>query len=129
MRMPRLATTVLAWGLIGGSAASAQVAEPPRLIPGKEALIVTHSRHFRIPFALDPADRDRAGELTLFVSTDEGTTWKEASRISAGQRSFKFSAPSDGVYWFAVQVAGQGDRGATDELKALAEHQGQSGDR
>jgi hypothetical protein len=50
---------------------------------------------------------DLAGKIEsvrVWVSTDEGKTWQMSGNISPVQRSFLYTAPGDGVYWFAVQA-------------------------
>src|SRR5262249_47672846 len=48
--------------------------------------------------------------LQLFASGDEGKTWRAVDEIypdekaSKFSRAFKFEAPRDGLYWFAVRV-------------------------
>jgi len=62
------------------------------------------SRSFRIPFHVDPADRDRLKLVRLCVSGDRGRTWKVAGQTEPDRPFFAHETPSDGEYWFAVQT-------------------------
>src|SRR5438128_1424528 len=57
---------------------------------------------FKIPVHVDLAHRAAIKELRLFVSNDEGKTWKQTAVAAPDQEAFPFTAPSDGVYWFTV---------------------------
>jgi hypothetical protein len=57
---------------------------------------------FKIPVHVDLAHRAAIKELRLFVSNDEGKTWKQTATATPDQEAFPFTAPSDGVYWFTV---------------------------
>jgi RNA polymerase sigma factor (sigma-70 family) len=57
-----------------------------------------------IPIKVANKSRDNIQELNLYVSEDKGVTWKRAVTIGATMNAFPFNAPSDGVYWFKLQV-------------------------
>ena len=57
---------------------------------------------FRIPWVPD-GDERQLQEVRLFVSEDQGQTWKKYSSVAPSQRDFNFRAERDGSYWFAVQ--------------------------
>jgi hypothetical protein len=109
MRIPTWMSVALASLLMAAPAARGE--SPSK--PSAPALIVTHHRSFRIPFAPPVATGDGAGEIAMFVSTDEGKTWEMASKVSPAAGSFRFSAPKDGTYWFAVNSARQGEEPET----------------
>ncbi len=89
--------------------------EEPRLIPSKE-------RSFRIPFQTSQPNDRRLREVQLFVSTDQGRTWRLSANAAPEQGFFQqFTAPQDGLYWFAVRTIDLQGRSypATDaELRA-----------
>src|SRR5262249_49562713 len=62
------------------------------------------SRSFTFPIAWD---RERQAELQkarLFVSDDQGTTWRSVSEHKPGDTKAPFKAERDGVLWFALQL-------------------------
>jgi HEAT repeat protein len=59
---------------------------------------------FRIPILFDRGRRAQVEQLRLYVSTDRGKTWKQAGSITPDEEYFTYTAPDDGLYWFAVQV-------------------------
>ncbi|MDX2037977.1 MAG: hypothetical protein SFX72_15120 [Isosphaeraceae bacterium] len=102
-RRGRGIASVVALGLLASSIlpSPAPAADPPRnpLSP-----IYHNSRKFRIPFNIDPAERDRIREVLLVVSEDLGRNWKPISRTTPDKPALAFLAPRDGEYWFAVQT-------------------------
>jgi hypothetical protein len=63
-------------------------------------------RQFTIPFKSDPNDANIA-QLRLYVSTDQGRTWKQSVSAAKDASHFLYTAPQDGLYWFAIQVVGK----------------------
>lgn len=61
-------------------------------------------RCFRIPFRIAVGRRNKIDWLYLYASRDKGKTWKKAIGVSPHEDSFAYSAPEDGLYWFAIQV-------------------------
>jgi hypothetical protein len=115
MRIPTWTSVGVASFLMAALAARA---ENPSKANAHE-VIVTHHRNFRIPFTVPAATRDDVSELALFVSTDEGKTWAVASKAPPERSSFRFSAPRDGIYWFAVSAARQGEEAETKLLASI----------
>ena len=76
----------------------------PAIEPPDPTVHTVQQRAFRVPVQIE-SRRNDIEHLTLFVSTDKGATWKEAGVIGPDQDGFRFVAPGDGVYWFAVQIA------------------------
>ncbi len=68
--------------------------------------IVTRQSIFAIPYHLQrPIDRCQdPAEVHLYVSADQGATWRLSSRVGPAERQFVFRAPADGEYWFAVRT-------------------------
>jgi hypothetical protein len=78
-------------------AAVAQGADDVRVSPTKD-------RTFRIPFQTQPGDR-RLREIQLYYSMDQGRTWRQYATATPDQGYFQqFTAPQDGMYWFAVRT-------------------------
>src|SRR5947209_15217480 len=71
--------------------------------------LVSRSRDFQIPLAINPDTRDQLGQITLFVTSDQGKTWKVAGQITPEQNHFRFKAPGDGLYWFDVRATRRGE--------------------
>jgi hypothetical protein len=65
---------------------------------------IFHSRHFQIPVLADVEIRNGLKQINIFLSTDEGKSWKLIKKLSRQQEFFLFTAPGDGAYWFAVQA-------------------------
>src|SRR6185369_15634574 len=51
----------------------------------------------KIPFQMDPSER-RVTEVELFVSRDQGRSWKQYGKALPNQGYFQFTAESDGIY-------------------------------
>jgi hypothetical protein len=60
-----------------------------------------------IPFTVD-TQNSAPLELQLFVSTDQGSSWKFSNRASPSAGSFTFRASADGEYWFALRTIEKG---------------------
>jgi hypothetical protein len=57
---------------------------------------------FNIPIRSDGLNRYR--QLQLYVSMDQGKSWQSNAVAAPDQKSFRFVATRDGLYWFAVQA-------------------------
>jgi beta-lactamase regulating signal transducer with metallopeptidase domain len=77
---------------------------------GDDGVYYTNERRFRVPFAIDPARIGQLKEVVLYVSNDEGRSWKMAAREMPEQKSFTFVAPAEGSYSFKVEVIDQEGR-------------------
>jgi len=64
--------------------------------------IVTRQQEFAIPYRMAPDHLAR--EVRLFVSSDQGRTWRLISRAEPHVHSFRYRAPQDGEYWFAIRT-------------------------
>ena len=75
-----------------------------------DAAIHSKSSKFRIPFEFDAAELSRLGatEIQLFVSSDQGKTWKLQDAVDTDKSSFVFRAESDSEYWFSVRTVAAG---------------------
>jgi hypothetical protein len=84
-----------AMALILGSA-------PGQDVPG--GAVYMRVRQFKVPFNIGPGDRDRLKQLQLYVSSDAGRTWQAIASAPPEQGYFRFSTPTDGAFWFAIQT-------------------------
>jgi hypothetical protein len=60
-----------------------------------------HQRQFKLPFNVE---QKNVVQVRLYVSSDQGRTWHLTANAAPEDRHFVFSAPSDGMYYFAVQT-------------------------
>jgi beta-lactamase regulating signal transducer with metallopeptidase domain len=71
--------------------------------PGKDVpVIAINRRSFKIPIQVDDAQKNRIRGLMLFYSLNEGGGWVQVGSFPPDTTEFKFEAPRDGLYWFAV---------------------------
>ncbi len=73
---------------------SMMAALPPEIMP-------INDRQIKIPIVL-AAQPTQVRELLLFVSSDQGRTWKQEAWATPDKEAFPFTAKDDGVYWFQV---------------------------
>src|SRR5882672_7859093 len=66
-------------------------------------VIFFQHRQFNIPFKNDERNVNIA-QLRLYVSTDQGRSWQHSVSAAPDARQFRYNAPQDGYYWFAVQT-------------------------
>src|SRR5260370_34655771 len=66
-------------------------------------IIYARQAVFRIPFETDAGER-QLQEVRLYVSEDQGQSWRKYSSVAPEQRGFTFRAERDGPYWFTVQT-------------------------
>jgi hypothetical protein len=83
--------------------------------PSEDVIHLNH-RHFAIPINLDPLTRQHIRGVTLYSSTDQGKTWQQEAVIAPTEKGFKFFAPTDGLYWFAVDVVDQQGRRDPEDI-------------
>jgi tetratricopeptide (TPR) repeat protein len=62
------------------------------------------SSRFAIPIGINGVRREDIEKIRLFVSEDEGKTWKPEKDYKPGDERALFTAPHDGRYWFAAQI-------------------------
>jgi RNA polymerase sigma factor (sigma-70 family) len=78
-------------------------ARPREAASSKREEVYLSTRTFKVPFEADAASQG-IDRLVLFLSDDEGHTYQEAAVARPGEKSFRVTVPSDGVYWFVVQI-------------------------
>jgi hypothetical protein len=62
------------------------------------------ARELAFPVVCDPERRDKIARIRLYVSEDRGKTWKHHKDCKPTDELLPFTAPRDGLYWFALQV-------------------------
>lgn len=77
------------------------IADPTKL---PSDVIVHDYRAVKMPISLTAELRGKTKQLRLFVSEDQGKSWKHESDHEASVEFVTFEAPEDGLYWFAVQL-------------------------
>lgn len=80
---------------------------PPTATTDAGGMVHTRDRAFRIPIDLTELERQQVAAVRLFVSPDEGRTWKRYREDSPRKTTLTFRADQDGVYWFALALIGQ----------------------
>lgn len=65
-----------------------------------------NKQSFRIPYHIDPmvAAQLKPKEVQLHVSNDHGKTWEQSATAEPSITHFRFSAKTDGEYWFDVKT-------------------------
>ncbi|HMP01895.1 MAG TPA: hypothetical protein PKC45_05275 [Gemmatales bacterium] len=75
-------------------------------LAGAEEPFYLPDREMKIPVTLPPAAKGEVEKLALFVSSDEGKTWRQEVTLppsgEAVGMGFHYIAPTDGLYWFNV---------------------------
>lgn len=86
-----------AWAMLAGLAlgGGSLAAEPP----GDSFF---NDRKLNIPITMPANLRKEITKLTLFVSTDQGKTWRQEMTAGPADEKFEFNAASDGPHWFNV---------------------------
>ncbi len=71
--------------------------------PFHNGVLYSQQPSFRIPFNIEGNDR-RPQEIQLWVSEDQGQSWRKAGTAVPEQRGFDFRADRDGMYWFVPRT-------------------------
>lgn len=79
---------------------SASPLDPPPTDPKR---LTTNLRGFGVPFKIDANDGAFI-EVQLYLSTDQGKSWRFYGRQKTNQEEFAFQAEEDGEYWFALKT-------------------------
>jgi hypothetical protein len=82
---------------------------------GDSRIFYSRERLFFIPFTVDPGDR-RIRQVLLHASEDYGKSYQYAGSVLPTEKQFKFTARSDGWYWFTVQTEDQDGRRTPPDL-------------
>jgi hypothetical protein len=77
---------------------------PAIKVQGHDDYLAVNARHFQIPIAVGPAQRQQIATIRLWVSTDKGKNWLPAGQVTPDVAAIPYSAASDGFHWFALQI-------------------------
>jgi hypothetical protein len=80
-------------------------------------------RKFDLPVLADAEDRKMCEGYRLWVSVDHGKTWKHHETKPADTTRFSFTAPTDGHYWFRLQVVAKDSKTKPFNLEDAAADQ------
>src|SRR5690242_12931897 len=75
-----------------------------------------NSSKFQIPINLDKDRRTEVRDLILYVSTDQGKTWKQQASAQPTEPAFSYWAQTDGEYWFKVCVLNQQNKQEPEDV-------------
>lgn len=108
-----IAVVIMAGPLFGGDDPAGQ--DPPR----------ARRAAFRIPVDLSDRDLTQYALINLFVSRDQGVTWRLVESVDPNQDSFRlrpsiaFRSEEDGFHHFVVQPVGRNGRKRPEDLSDL----------
>lgn len=77
------------------------------------------SRRFAMPLMYQTDKKDNIECTRLFVSEDRGKSWKHEKDYKPTVERVTFTAPDDGLYWFALQIVFKDGKSKPDELDDL----------
>jgi hypothetical protein len=78
-------------------------------------------RHFEVPIRMLPEAVVKWKEFQMYVSSDRGKTWEKfASVEAAASVNVPFTAPCDGIYWFAILLVAKDGTTDPPDLKGLS---------
>ena len=66
--------------------------------------LLTNTTSFRIPFSVDGASSQTSGGYAVLFVSLNGGPMRQVQRVPANAGGFRFAAPSDGTYQFAVRM-------------------------
>ncbi|MBX7103377.1 MAG: hypothetical protein K1X57_04820 [Gemmataceae bacterium] len=111
-------TRAVALGMLLAAASGARAQQPPAGVPEFHTKLPGLS----IPFSSSVLG-SRVRDVELYVSTDRGRTWTYVTQQQISGRKednrFRYSAPSDGAYWFAVRSIDQAGTASPPSVEQL----------
>ena len=88
--------------------------------PGNGEAVPILSRHsFQLPFHIDPKKSELLKEVVVYMSDDEGASWREVARADVEEKSVIVTVPSDGLYWFTIATVDKQGKQEPSDLKKL----------
>jgi hypothetical protein len=75
---------------------------------------------FFIPLHIEEKVREKLLEVVLYVSEDRGRTYRKVASRGPWTGTFRFEAPHDGDYWFAVRTVDREGKRIPRRVKAEA---------
>jgi hypothetical protein len=85
----------------------------------EKGVVEIQTRELTIPLLFDLDKVKQIQGVRLFFSTDRGKTWKHSKDWLTDTDKMTFSAPKDGLYWFAVQIVSKDGKKLPATLKGL----------
>jgi hypothetical protein len=73
-------------------------------VPNVENIPLVTTGNFKLPIAVSDDARGKIAEIALFVSTDEGKTWKKVTAVSPDTSAIPVATTHDGLHWFKLQL-------------------------
>lgn len=104
-------------GLVLFSLSFSQPVQPIALASDVDQI---ETRRFAMPLQVDPNRRDKIERIRLFLSEDSGKTWKHCKDYKPSDEQVTFTAPRDGLYWFALQIVFKHGKSEPAEVDDLA---------
>jgi hypothetical protein len=98
---------ILRWAGLTALASTAAMVSAARGEPADPSTIIyTRQTTFVVPFRVTAAAESghQPTAVELHVSGDQGATWGLQATVSPRARGFKYLAPADGEYWFAIRT-------------------------
>jgi hypothetical protein len=77
------------------------------------------TQRFAMPIGVANNLHDTIEQIRLFVSEDQGKTWRHKKDYKPSDKQVLFTAPRDGIYWFALQVVLKDGSQIPDDLDDL----------
>jgi hypothetical protein len=113
----------LAWPacILVAAAVGLEGLTPVHAQSANNGIIYSSRQTFRIPFETDGNER-RLQEVQLWVSTDQGQTWRSGGAVGPDQRGFNFRADRDGLYWFVARTVDLQGQAHPATLQGAAPH-------
>ncbi len=117
MRLRRFVQSVTA-GMVAASLATSSVAAEP---------LLTNTTSFRIPFTVESAGEQVSEGFAVLFGSRDGGPMQQLQRVPIEAGGFRFSAPSDGVWQFAIRMtdaSGKPDKSSgplTSELEVIVD--------
>src|SRR4051812_13622642 len=91
-------------------------AAPPVFIELEEDTLEINQRELVLPILVNP---EKVNRVRCYVSGDRGATWKRFADASETTK-VKFTAPRDGIFWFAHQIISKDGKVDPAKVKDLS---------
>ena len=77
------------------------------------------TRRFALPIRYKADQKSKIERVRLFVSQDRGKSWQHEKDYKPTAEQLKFTAPDDGLYWFALQIVFKDGKSEPAKLEDL----------
>lgn len=78
-----------------------------------------NTRQFKIPVHVKPDKRDQIDHLRIYISANQGKTWRPFAKATPDEDHFTFTAPKDGLYWFVLQTVDKDHRKDPPDIRKV----------